>query len=100
MKYILLAFLAIHLLAFVLTVYDKIAAKRLPRKRIRESTLFVLSAIGGAGVMFLTMLIIRHKTQHLSFMIGLPLMLLGQLVLLLVLSIAFPEAFYALKSLQ
>lgn len=58
----------------ILTVYDKWAAVHRPRSRIRESTLMWVGALGGAGVMFLLMKAIRHKTLHRRFMIGLPML--------------------------
>ncbi len=73
---------AISLLSIVVTCYDKIAAKKFPGHRTREKTLFLLSALGGSVAMFITMQIIRHKTKHLSFMIGIPLIMLAQAALI------------------
>ncbi|MBR0415471.1 MAG: DUF1294 domain-containing protein [Clostridia bacterium] len=52
---------------------------------LSEKALFLVALLGGAFPMWLTMLIIRHKTKHKRFMIGLPLITLLQLLLLLVL---------------
>ncbi len=68
----------ISLISVIVTVYDKIAAKKRPRHRIREATLFLLSALGGAIAMLVTMRLVRHKTKHLSFMLGIPLIILLQ----------------------
>ena len=46
--------------------------------RTPEKTLLVLSALGGSIAMFVTMLIIRHKTKHVKFMLGIPLIILAQ----------------------
>ncbi len=73
---------AVSLLAVVLTIYDKWAAKHRPRNRIPEKTLLALAGIGGSATMFLTMLLIRHKTRHAKFMVGLPLMMIAQIVLI------------------
>mgnify|MGYP002564615556 CR=1 FL=1 len=62
------------LIGTILSIYDKWAAARRPRSRVRESTLMALAALGGAGVMFLVMKAIRHKTLHRKFMIGLPML--------------------------
>ena len=70
--------LFISMLAFGLTCYDKIAAKKLPAHRIPERTLLAVSALGGSVVMLLTMLTIRHKTKHVKFMLGIPLIILAQ----------------------
>lgn len=60
----------------VLTVYDKIAAKIAQRHRIPEAVLITFGALGGAIPMYLTMLIIRHKTKKPKFSVGFPLMIL------------------------
>ena len=78
-KYWWLIYLAaISVVAFIVTVYDKIAAKKLPKHRTRERTLLLLSALGGSVAMLLTMLAIRHKTQHVKFMLGIPVIILLQ----------------------
>ena len=79
------AYLAlISLISVIVTVYDKWAAKRRPSGRIRESSLIALSVVGGSAAMLLTMLIIRHKTRHPKFMIGIPLILIIQVALIYV----------------
>ena len=62
----------ISLISVSLTVYDKVAAKKRPRSRIPEKTLLICGALGGAAAMYITMLLIRHKTKHKKFMVGLP----------------------------
>lgn len=74
--YIYLA--AISLVSVIVCIYDKIAAKHNPRHRTRESTLLMLSAIGGSVAMFITMQLIRHKTKHVKFMLGIPLIIVLQ----------------------
>ena len=74
----------ISLISVIVTVYDKWAAKRRPSGRIRESSLIALSVVGGSAAMLLTMLIIRHKTRHPKFMIGIPLILIIQAALIYV----------------
>lgn len=74
-----LAFLLIiSIVSVCVTVYDKWAAKKRPKQRTRESTLLLLSALGGSVAMLLTMLSIRHKTKHMKFMIGIPLIIATQ----------------------
>ena len=74
-----LAYLLIISIASVcVTVYDKWAAKKRPKERTRESTLLLLSALGGSVAMLLTMFSIRHKTKHMKFMIGIPLIIAAQ----------------------
>lgn len=75
----LLYLIAINVLAWALTVWDKRQA-RLFRRRVAESTLFTVAALGGAVTMYITMCRIRHKTKHRRFMWGLPLILLLQVI--------------------
>lgn len=66
--------------AVLLTILDKLAAKR-RGQRVPETALFVTALLGGSGGMYLAMLFIRHKTKHKRFMLGLPAILLAQSVL-------------------
>ena len=81
---IILAYLAvISLISLIVCIYDKKISKRGNVKlRIPEKTLFVWSALGGSVVMYITMLIIRHKTKHVSFMLGIPVIILVQAALI------------------
>jgi uncharacterized membrane protein YsdA (DUF1294 family) len=38
----------------------------------------LLSLLGGSVAMFATMLMIRHKTKHLKFMLGIPAIMILQ----------------------
>ena len=64
-------FAAVAIVSVALTVYDKAAAKR-GAWRIPEATLMAFGLFGGALPMFITMKLIRHKTKHAKFMLGLP----------------------------
>ncbi|MBU5461520.1 DUF1294 domain-containing protein [Lachnoclostridium sp. MSJ-17] len=68
----------ISLIAIIITISDKRRARR-HKYRIRESVLLLFSALGGSIAMFFTMLIIRHKTNHIKFMLGIPLIIIAQL---------------------
>lgn len=81
-KYFVIHFLLINLLSVIVCVWDKISAKK-HRRRIRERTLFALTLLGGGFAMYLTMVIIRHKTRHKRFMVGIPLIILLQILILL-----------------
>lgn len=72
---------ACNLVAFLMTVVDKSAARR-GLRRIPERTLMLVAAVGGAPLMLATMRLIRHKTRHKKFMVGLPLFLVAQAGLL------------------
>ncbi len=71
LKYYLVCYAALAIVSVALTVYDKAAAKS-GAWRIPEATLMLLGFFGGALPMFITMKLIRHKTKHKKFMIGLP----------------------------
>lgn len=66
--------LAISLVAVVITIWDKHAAKA-GLRRTPEATLLWIAFFGGAAAMLAAMKLIRHKTRKPKFMIGLPLML-------------------------
>lgn len=69
----------INLVSAIVTIYDKRCAVK-KRWRVKESTLLLLSFFGGSVGMYITMLLIRHKTRHLKFMLGIPIVLIFQLV--------------------
>lgn len=80
-KVIPLYILCISLLSVIYTIADKVKAKR-GTWRVPEVTLFFLAILGGSAAMYVTMLMIRHKTRHLRFMIGLPLILILQIAVI------------------
>lgn len=89
-KYIIVAYLGvISLVSALVCVYDKIAAKRAPHRRTREATLLLLSALGGSVAMFVTMQLIRHKTKHAKFMVGIPLIIIVQIAAVIAVLYAF-----------
>lgn len=69
------------LLAAAVTVYDKWAAVHRPRHRVPERQLWLIAALGGSVAMLVTMRLVRHKTGHRRFMIGLPLLIAAQAAL-------------------
>lgn len=82
MNPLLLYLLVISGISIIVTVYDKWAAPR-HAMRIPEAVLLLLAALGGSVAMFFTMLIIRHKTQHPQFMVGIPVIFVLQIAALL-----------------
>ena len=76
-KYILIYLGVISLISVIVCVTDKLRAKK-GKWRVKESTLFLISVLGGSLAMYVTMLTIRHKTLHKRFMIGVPLIIIMQ----------------------
>ncbi len=74
---VLIYIIAINLLTFGIFGWDKRLAQN-RRWRIRERTLLLLSLLGGAAGGLISMHILRHKTRHLVFRWGLPLMAAAQ----------------------
>lgn len=81
-EFLIFYLVLISLVSVVVTVWDKLTAIA-NKRRVPERTLMILSAIGGSVAMLITMLIIRHKTRKHKFMIGIPAIILLQLVLVL-----------------
>ncbi len=82
----------VSLIAVILCVHDKRAARK-GNRRVPEKVLFGISAIGGALFMYITMLTVRHKTKHFSFMFFIPVMIVAQVALLIWLQIKFGIVF-------
>ena len=81
MKYFLLYLLLINAAAFLLMLVDKLKAKK-NRWRIPERTLFGSALLGGSIGALCGMYTFRHKTKHLKFTVGVPVILVLQLVAL------------------
>ena len=75
-------FATISLVMAIVTAIDKYKAKK-GTFRISEATLFILATLGGALSEYATMRLIRHKTLHKRFMIGLPLIIILQIIIVI-----------------
>ena len=74
----LLGYLAsVNLLAFTVYGADKRRAKK-DKRRVPEKTLFLLAIIGGSVGAWAGMYTFRHKTKHIKFTLGIPLILAAQ----------------------
>ncbi len=72
----------LSVLSVIICTYDKLISKRSKVSlRVPEATLLGLSALGGSVAMLLWMLVIRHKTKHPKFMLGIPVILALQIAL-------------------
>lgn len=81
-KILLVYLLIVNALSFILMLVDKIKAKK-NLWRIPEATLFLVAAIGGSIGSILGMYTFRHKTKHVSFLLGMPLILAVQIVIVI-----------------
>ena len=77
---LLLYLLIINALGFALMLADKWKARK-NLWRIPEATLMAVAALGGSVGSLLGMYAVRHKTKHLKFTVGIPLILGLQLLL-------------------
>ena len=81
MKFILYYLLIINALGLLFMLIDKQKAKR-NAWRIPEATLLTIAALGGSIGCIAGMYLFRHKTKHLQFTVGLPLLLILNFVVL------------------
>ena len=79
MKYLILYLIIVNAASFFLMLTDKIRARK-NKWRIRESTLILSAAVGGSVGALLGMYTFRHKTKHLKFTLGIPVILVLQIV--------------------
>jgi len=73
-KTVYITLIIINLYGFISMGYDKLQAKS-GKVRIPEMNFFITAFLGGAAGVFLGMKVFRHKTKHYSFLIGIPLLL-------------------------
>lgn len=78
-NYLAIYLICISLLSVIVTVSDKRKAKK-GGWRVPEATLLLLAALGGSVAMYLTMHLIRHKTKHIKFMLGIPVIVVVQVL--------------------
>ena len=70
----------INLVALILCTVDKVRAAA-GKWRVPEGTLLLTAALGGSPALLLSMLLLRHKTRHKKFILGVPAILLAQAAL-------------------
>ena len=80
MKFWIIYLIVINLLALLMMLSDKLRARE-HNRRIPEKALFLSAILGGSLGSVIGMWAFRHKTRHWYFVIGMPAILLVQLVL-------------------
>ena len=73
--------LIVNAVGLVLMLTDKLCAIKNLR-RIPEATLMTVALLGGSFGCFMGMYLFHHKTRHIRFRIGIPLILIVQTVLI------------------
>ncbi|HEX3031213.1 MAG TPA: DUF1294 domain-containing protein [Bacillota bacterium] len=79
MQLLRIFFVILNIGGLFLMAYDKYRAKR-GQWRVQEKTLFGVAACGGALGIWAGMAIFRHKTRHISFLVGIPLIIAFQVM--------------------
>ncbi|MBM7701258.1 DUF1294 domain-containing protein [Metabacillus iocasae] len=79
--FVLIYLIVVNIVGFYLMGEDKKRAKK-REWRIQESTLWLVAAVGGAVGLTIGMYLFRHKTKHIAFKVGFPLLAITFLVLL------------------
>lgn len=79
LKNILIYLLVINIIAFLAMFIDKKKAEK-NRWRIKESTLLILALIGGSIGAIIGMYTFHHKTQKPRFFVGIPIMIILQIL--------------------
>ena len=82
MKLLYLYLLIVNAATFLLMLVDKQNTRK-NRWRIRERTLLLWAGLGGSLGAVMGMQLFRHKTKHIRFSIGLPVMLAVHIILLI-----------------
>lgn len=80
MPYVLFYLICVNIVSFVLFGLDKSRAVR-RQWRISEKTLLLTALIGGSLGAEAGMLCFRHKTKHARFRIGIPAVIIVQLLI-------------------
>lgn len=71
--------LIINLLGFLVMVIDKFKAKK-GFYRISEKFIFILCLFGASIGVYTAMFLVRHKTKHKTFTIGVPLIFVVNII--------------------
>lgn len=81
-RLVLLYLIIVNAAALLLMLVDKLKARH-GAWRIPEATLLGAAAAGGSIGALIGMYLFRHKTRHLKFTVGIPLILIAQILLII-----------------
>ena len=88
MKLIILYLIIVNAWGLLIMLIDKHKSKR-GAWRIPEATILTIAAIGGSAGCIAGMYLFRHKTLHLKFTVGLPLLLILNFILVASIKLIF-----------
>lgn len=81
-KNIIIYMLIVNLLAFIIMFIDKRKAIK-NEWRISEKFLIIIAIIGGSVGELIGMYVFHHKTKKLKFSIGVPVIIIAQIILII-----------------
>ena len=87
-KYVVIYLLVINIIGFLAMGLDKLKAKK-DWWRIPEGTLMMICLLGGGIGTIAGMYKFRHKTKKLKFTVGMPTILISEIVFIIYLFIKF-----------
>lgn len=82
LRLLFILLLAMNIVAFIMFGIDKYKAKK-SEWRIPESTLLLIAAAGGSIGAWVGMKVWHHKTLHKKFTLGVPAILIIQILLVI-----------------
>lgn len=85
-KNLIIYLIAINIIAFLAMFIDKKKAEK-GKWRIKEATLLVLALIGGSIGEIIGMYLFHHKTQKPRFFIGVPVIIVLQILLIIAINL-------------
>lgn len=85
-KNLIIYLVAINLIAFLAMLIDKKKAEK-GKWRTKEATLLTLALIGGSIGEIIGMYVFHHKTQKLKFFIGVPVIIVLQILLIIAINL-------------
>lgn len=85
-KNLIIYLVAINLIAFLAMLIDKKKAEK-GKWRTKEATLLTLALIGGSIGEIIGMYVFHHKTQKQKFFIGVPVIIVLQILLIIAINL-------------
>lgn len=75
-------FIVMNIIGLLIMWVDKLKAKK-KACRIAENTLLFICLLGGSVGLWLGMYVFHHKTKHMKFVVGVPMIIIVQVVVYL-----------------